>query len=339
MEWPDSVDEIIGGDQVVGLAYVTPARGVVLLPLTNMALRDRAAGTIEPVSSSVGVWRKLEHIWRNPQVAVVYHTRLHGFSDRPEYVLVQGRASLSPVEETDWVERHLDNWERFAGPVPRGYLAERWLRAYHWRVGVSVAVERLVVWPDLACAGAPAVHGAPAVDGAPAVHGALAVEGAPAVHGAPLPPDPPPQAPPAKGTGPRIRHRRAARRAARLPHVLLGWVGEDGFPVVVPVTVAGAEAGGIVVETAAALPPGGRRAGLLAHSFARYTFGQHKRAHTGWLEPDPAAGRALYAPHTESGYRFPESRLVFRIVSGAATTLGLRQARRAGFLPARGGAR
>src|ERR687892_2513812 len=90
--WPGAADEILGGDQVVVFAHVTPARGVVLTPLTNTGLREREAGTMTPVSSSIGMWRKFERVRRNPHVAVVYHTREHGFSDRPEYVLVQGRA-------------------------------------------------------------------------------------------------------------------------------------------------------------------------------------------------------------------------------------------------------
>ena len=51
--------------------------------------------------------------------------------------------------------------------------------------------------------------------------------------------------------------------------------GADGFPVVVPVTVTGTESDGIVLQLppGALAPSGGRRAALLAHSFARYTFG------------------------------------------------------------------
>jgi hypothetical protein len=73
--------------------------------------------------------------------------------------------------------------------------------------------------------------------------------GAPAVHGAALPDPPGPQRPPGRGRGPRISTARAARTAARLPHVLLGWVGEDGLPVIVPVRVAGTEERGIVLST------------------------------------------------------------------------------------------
>ena len=76
------------------LAYVTPASGVVLTPVTNFGVRDREAGTVT-VNTSVGAWKKLDRIRRNPHVALAFHTRAHARHDRPEYVLVQGRASLS----------------------------------------------------------------------------------------------------------------------------------------------------------------------------------------------------------------------------------------------------
>src|SRR2546428_835216 len=82
--WPDSLDEIFGGDQAVALAHVTPASGVVLTPLTNFGIRDRQGGRVTPLNSSIGMWKKLERIQQNPRVAVTYHTRKHGFSDRED---------------------------------------------------------------------------------------------------------------------------------------------------------------------------------------------------------------------------------------------------------------
>jgi hypothetical protein len=309
MSWPDHVDEIFGGDQAVLLAHVTPAAGVVLTPFTNFGLRDREAGRLSALNSSVGLWRKLDRIRANPQVAVAFNTREHGFSDRPEYVLVQGVASLSAPHE-----RYIDSkpevraaFERFAGGNPRGGpLWQRWLRGWHHRVGIDIQVERVIVWPDLACRGAPEVHGPP------------------------LPAQPPEaQRPPRGGTGPRLDHRRAARRAHSLPNVLLGWVGSDGYPLAVPVEVAGYEERGIVLEAAPGLvPPGGRRAGLTAHWFARYTFGQRQRVHTGWLEAEQGARRVLYAPHTDRGYRLPTSKLLFRLVAGFEARRRIRSAPR-----------
>jgi hypothetical protein len=308
--WPDTVDEILGSDQVVALAYTTPASGVVLTPLTNFGLRDREAGVLNAVNSSVGVWRKLDRIRQNPRIALAYHTRTHGFSDRPEYVLVQGTASLS-APDPHYPKTIQATWERFAGPVDIGAAWNWWLRVYNLRIAIEIAVERVIVWPDLECRGAPEIHGTP-------------------VRG-----EPEPQRPPAKGTGPRIDHHRAARRAKRLPNVLLGWVGADGFPIAVPVGVAGVDDAGIALDAPRGLVPrGGRRAGLLAHSFARYTAGQNQRKHTGWLQAEPGEPHVLYAPHTKAGYHMPSSMVVYRLAAGWATRRGLQSAREAGFAPA-----
>lgn len=305
VRWSDQVDEILDGDHVAVLAYATPARGTVLLPLSNFAVRDREAGTVS-FNSSVGAWRKLDRIRRDPHVALAFHTREHARTQRSEYVLVQGRATLSePVP--DYPSTIVDNWERFESWRDAHPLWRWWQRAYALRVEIKVSVARVIVWPDLHCRGTPEVQGA-----------ALPTEA------------PPPQRPPARGVGPRLDHVRAARKAARLPHVLLGWIGQDRFPVVTPVRIGGTAEGGIVLEAPEGLvPPGGRRAGLTAHWFSHGVVGQDQRKHTGWL----AAGEQLvYAPHTQSNYRFPASTPLFRFVSGAATRWGLRGARRAGLL-------
>jgi hypothetical protein len=254
------------------------------------------------------MWKKLARLQEAPEIAVAYHTRKHGFSDRPEYLLVQGRAVLSSVDEHDWIERHRDAWERFAGPRDVGWLWERWLAIYHWRVAVEITVRRIVVWPDLTCRGDPVVHGCP------------------------LPPEPPaPQSAPKRGTGPRINHRRATRRIRRLPNRLVGWVDADGFPLVVSAQPEHAHDHGVVLKLPAIAPPGGRRAGLLAHDFARHNYGQYQRRHTGWLQREADAPTGLYAPHTEGGHHLPNSRFLYRLSAGWMTRRGLRRAREAGF--------
>ncbi|MEV4004035.1 pyridoxamine 5'-phosphate oxidase family protein [Actinomadura sp. NPDC049753] len=301
--WPDTVDDIIGGDQAVMLATVTPAGGVVLTPVTNFGARDRDGGTVT-VNSSVGGWKKLQRIKRDPKVALAFHTRDHGYSNRPEYVLVQGTASLS-APLADYPETLGADWERFDGPRATGLLWNRWLRLYYTRVLIEVTVARMVVWPDLTCGEQPRVLG-------PA-----------------LPSDAPePHEPPGLGTAPRIDHAKAAGRLADLPETLLGWTGADGFPMVVPVSVSGDDQAGILLDPPPGiLPGGGRRAGLTAHSFTKYVQGQHQRVHTGWLENGP---EVRYAPHTELAYRTPPSRLVYRLGVGAAMRIARRRARRAG---------
>lgn len=303
IRWPETVDEILAGDQVVALAFPTPESGVVITPMTHFGTRDQAAGTVT-VNSSVAMWQKLDQISRDPCVALVFHTREHGFSNRPEFVLVQGTASLSePV--TDYPAALGANWERFDGPRGSGPVWDWWLRVHHTRVEIEVEAERVIVWPNLDCNGHPEVYGLP-----------LSVS------------PPPAQRPP---EGRPLDHARAAIRSNRLPHVLLGWVGVDRRLMVVPVGIGGVEEDGMILETPpGALPQGDRRAGLTAHSFSRHGVGQDQRVYTGWLEPQPALHQAGFMPYTETGHKLLPATLPYRLAVGFATRRGLRQARRAG---------
>ena len=209
----------------------------------------------------------------------------------------------------DYPAAVVEHWERLEPWRDLSPLWKRWLRIYALRVEVQVALERLIVWPDLACEGVPEVFGAP-----------LASE--------------PPQAqdPPRRGTGSRIDQARVARAAGRLPDVLLGWVGSDGFPMALPVRLSGSDEQGILLEAPGGIvPAGGRRAGLTAHWFSRGVVGQRQSIHTGWLQAGADGARLIYSPHTRAAYRMPSSRLVYRIVTGLFTRLRYRQARRAGI--------
>ncbi len=116
--WSDEVDEILTGDLAAGFAYLTPAKGVVIAPMAPLALRDRYAGKVT-LTTSLGLWKKLDRVRRNPGVAVAYHAREHGFSERPEFVLVQGRASFSSKPDRAWLEAITPNWASGEqGPEP-----------------------------------------------------------------------------------------------------------------------------------------------------------------------------------------------------------------------------
>jgi hypothetical protein len=167
---------------------------------------------------------------------------------------------------------------------------------YADRVLVTVAVERVCSWPDLAC------------------------EGEVAAYGAPLPAEPPaPQDPPRNGTGPRVAPARAQRRLSALAHTVLAYVGADGFPSIVPVRIGAATEHGIALS--GPLPPGGRRAGLLAHSYGSQLVGLRTRQHTGWLAD------GVYAPHTENGFRAPANKTLLLLANGMLARRGLAQAR------------
>jgi hypothetical protein len=297
--WSDEVDAVLAGDMTAAFGYLTPAGGAVVTAVAPVGLRDRDQGTVT-FTTSLGLGKKLKRIARDPRVAMAYHARDHGFASGDSFVLVQGRCRPVPPADPDWNERVLGPASaRFMGPPRRGAFWDRWLQEYYAdRVPVTVDVERVVVWPALDCYGDPVVNG---ID---------------------RPGAPEPQAAPKKGTGPRLDADKAARKLARMPHVLVAWREADGFPAVVAARVRGTGGEGIRLGSEAGLPAGGRRAGVLGHSYEAKLVGLRARQHTGWLED------GVYAPHTVSAFRAPSNKTLLLLANGLLAKRGLRKARR-----------
>jgi len=307
--WPDEVDRVLEGDLTAGVAYVTPAGGSVVTAVAPIGLRDREGGTVG-FTTSLGLSRKLERIAREPRVALAYHARKHGFYEGPGYVLVQGDAAITLEPDERYLQEELGpRADRYLGARKSGFFWDRWLREYYRdRVPVEVKVRRMVFWPELDCRGEPAVYGEP------------------------LPAEPPPSQPPPKGgIAARVNCERAVRAIGRLSYVLLAYRGADGYPVVVPVEMTGGAAEGLMVSAAPGLlPQGGRRAGLLAHDYQEQLKGIAARQHTGWLSVDERG--AVYAPHTEQGFRAPANKTLLLLANGLLAKRGLRKAERDGTL-------
>ncbi len=304
--WDEADDAILAGDLAVALAYVTPAGGAVVAAVAPIGLRDRAAGTVT-FTTSLGLGRKLDRMRSNPRMALAYHAREHGFAAEPRYVLVHGTASFDMSPDRAVLDEVVGPAStRFMGPPKRGFFWDRYLQEYYAdRILVTVDVERIVSWPDLRCAGEPSVAGAALPAQAPEA-----------------------QAPPKNGTGPRVAVAKAAKRLRAQPHVLLAFPGADGFPAILPVEVGGDDERGVALSAAAGLlPEGGRRAGVLGHRFNAKLIGLESRQHTGWLEV--AGGSAVYAPHTESGFRAPANKTLLLLGNGFMAKRGLKRARRA----------
>ncbi len=304
--WTDEVDEVITGDLTAAAAYLTPARGAVVTGVCPMGIDRRETGEVG-FTTSLGFAKKLERIIADPHVALAYHARDHGFSASPMFVLVQGTAAVDIRPLRERIEAIVPQGVRYAGQLVRGPVWDRLLREYYFeRVFVDITVERVTAWADLSAAGEPRFYGA-------AWPGPAA-----------------PQAPPKKGTGPRVDVDRAAGRIGVLPHRVLAYRGADGFPVVVPVALAGHDTAGLRLVTASGLlPPGGRRAGLLAHSYHPQLAGLAPRTSTGWLQV-AADGTAVYAPHTCKGFVAPPRKKPLLVVNGLVAKYGLWQARRRG---------
>jgi hypothetical protein len=304
VEWDHEVEGVLAGDLTVALGYRTPAGGVVVQAVAPIGLHDRRAGTAG-FTTSLGFSKKLERIGRDPRVALAFHAREHGRARSPSYLLLQGPARVIAEPTPEQRKRVRAHATEYLGEARSGWFWDRWLREYYEvRVPVEVDVERVVRWPDLHCGGLPEVTGEP-MPHAPAE----------------------PQSPPRKGTAPRIDAERVARRLAKTAHTLLGFAGGDGRPVVLPVSIDGADAAGVRLSSAALLPPGGRRAGLLGHSYRPKLIGLETRQYTGWLEVGEG-GAALYAPHTETGYRAPPNKTLLLLLNGLLAKRGVRQSRR-----------
>jgi len=257
-------------------------------------------------TTSLGFGKKLERIVADPHVALAFHTREHGFSASPAFVLAQSTASVDLTPSRQRLEAMIPQAERYMGDVKRGPVWDRLLREYYQeRVFVDIAVARVAVWPDLNAAGDMQVTGAPW----------------------PGPAAPQPQ--PRGGTGPRMDVAKAAGQIATRPHRVLAYRGADGFPVVVPVQIAGHDAAGLrLVVAAGLLPPGGRRAGLLAHAYRPQLVGLSTRMFTGWLDAGPDG--AVYAPHTSKGFVAPPNKNTLLVLNGLLAKYGMWQARRHG---------
>lgn len=223
--WDDDLDAIFGGDLTAGLGYRTPAAGVVVQAVAPIGLRDREKGTLG-FTTSLGFSKKLDRIAADPRVAMAFHAREHGMATGTRYVLAQGTARV--IEKPSDAQRSVvrAHATEHLGPPKENFFWDRWLREYYVsRVPVEVTVTRILTWPTLDAAGTPEV-----------------------VAGEPLRAQPAePQRPPRGGIAPRIDVARATRRLRPTAHILLGYAGADGAPVVVPVELGADDESGLAV--------------------------------------------------------------------------------------------
>ncbi len=96
-----------------------------------------------------------------------------------------------------------------------------------------------------------------------------------------------------------------------------------------PVSIDGGSAEGLHLRAAPGLiPSGGRRAGIIGHSYRPKLIGLGARQHTGWLHGADPAGRALYSPHTSASFDAPPNKTLLLIANGFMAKRNLKKARR-----------
>ena len=192
------------------------------------------------------------------------------------------------------------------GPFPRPEVSGplgRLLDVYYWqRVAITIAVERIVAYPDDLAAGEAEIFGRRRGPGRAA-------------------------APPRGGTE-RVLTRLGGRTAIRLPHTLLGWCGSDELPEVVPVG-GGSRLEGWICTSHRAGSAGrqARRAHLALVPAADDRAGAADPHRVG---DSDERRRALYSPHTKAGYRLPPSKALYTLGCAILATR-MRAARKAGL--------
>ena len=197
-------------------------------------------------TTSLGFGKKLERIVADPHVALAFHTREHGFSASPAFVLAQGTASvdLRPSRRAaggaDPAGGALPGEGEArpgVGPAAARVLRRAGLRGYHRRA------HRRLAGPERLRGHAGDRRG--------------------------LARSRRPQPPPRGGTGPRMDIAKAAGQIAARPHRVLAYRGADGFPVVVPVQIAGHDAAGLRLVAAAGCSRGRAPRGPARHATGR----------------------------------------------------------------------
>nr|WP_221383182.1 hypothetical protein [Actinoplanes polyasparticus] len=319
--WSDEVQSVFAGDLVAAAAYLTPAGGAVVIPVSPIGLVNRVAGSVA-ITTSLAFPRKLQRLSQEPRTAVAYHTRQHGFATSSRFVLAQGTAVIPDGPSPEHLALINEHADKFFGETPTGPFWDWALREYlEHRLVIDIPLSRVASWPLARRSGASWTD----------TDGSTDASGPPEVSGTPWPLPPEPQEPPAKGTGPRVDTAKFARQAQKLPHQVLAFRGSDGFPVIAAVRVTGYSDRGLHVDAApGVLPPGGRRSGFAAHAYRPQAAGVSCRIGTGWLEV--TEGSAVWAPHTSGGFSSPPGKTFHLLGNGLLSKYLIAKMRRSGAL-------
>ena len=247
-----------------------------------IGLRDHERGEVT-FTTSLGLGKKARADPRQPRVSLAYHAREHGFATDPRFVLVQGRRASTPRPISRCSARS------YGRPRP-----DSWARRRQASSGTVTCASTRRPRPG---------HGRGRA-GDRLARPALRRPSPRSAARSSRPRHPQPQAPPKKGTGPRVELGSAAKRLRPCPTSC------SHFPAPTVSRWSSrwrpAEAGerGVALQAAeGVLPEGARRAGLLGHRFNAKLIGLESRQHTGWLEVDAEGQSTRPTPRPASAPR------------------------------------
>jgi len=303
-EWPEAAVEILRGDVVAGFAATTRFGSVSLAPVCPIGMVDVDAGTVA-TSVPLAFSDKLRRLAEAPQASLAFFRREHGQSSRPGFVLVQGDVSFPDAVPASHLGYLRQNGPKYLGSMSPGPVLRRLGGApyYEQRLPVTLHVRRLLHWQDDA-----------------ATSDAVVV-------GEPLPDSPTePQRPPVAGTDPAVPATKFARQLRRGNDHLIGFVGTDGLPTVLPIHP---EVDRDRVRFYRPDPPtGGRRAGLMGFWYNARLHGQGALMCRGWM--DATERGATFAASSCQKFNTPPGAFVQEKVLPVALGFMYRKAVRTG---------
>lgn len=236
MTWPSELRPVFERALTCEYASLTRAGGPVTIPTTPYI---GAAGTLD-VSTGLSYPAKAERARRNPKVALLFADAIGTGTDDAPVVLVQGHAAVRDADlqgNTDrYVQRSIAKLPAAVEGQPKAVL-RRMVFCYA-RIWIEITPVRIHWWPDRTLSGEGQVWQAPSGVALPGSDPAPSGRQAPAW-----------LQPPARW------QEIAARALQTLPLADLTVVGEDGYPVCVPVRAGALEGDEVPLQIGAGAPP------------------------------------------------------------------------------------
>jgi hypothetical protein len=253
--WPEALVPLFERAVTVEYTSLTAAGRPITVPITPYV---EPGGRTLDISTGLTYPAKAERARRNPKVSLLFADPVGSGLVDPPVVLVQGLATVRDADLQANTDRYVHETmaklpEAFKGQ-PRFVL--RRLNWYFARIWIEVTPIRMWWWASKALDQEPSRWTAPEDTLAP-----------------PSDPAPPGKQPPAWLDPPRDWRAVGAHAAAHLEQRDLSWVGDDGFPLDVPVLEVEGTAEGFRVRFGPNLPAAPRGPACL-------TFHTHPRAFT-----------------------------------------------------------
>ena len=270
--WPSELTEVF--ERAITCEYATLTRAGA--PVTVPSTPYLGNGTID-VSTGLAYPAKAERARRNPKVALLFADTIGAGGGATPVVLVQGHAAVRDADLQGNTDRYVRLAMEKLPAATKGqpkFLLQR-MRFYYARIWIEIVPQRILWWSSRGLTEQPNSWVANPDAELPSSD-----------------PDPSGSQPSAWLSPPAQWRELAARALRELPFADLTFVGEDGYPVCVPVTAGELSGEEVALDLGAGAPQ--LRAGpacLTVHGHDERFTTQENHTLVGSLVPGAPAGR------------------------------------------------